>query len=258
MTNFLSTLACLSLLALFSDTGEWIREDQGMFIFYYQAQDQSHTDEYKNMIAQGAAAVKSFFNRPFAKRFDVYVHPTRQSWDQKLQEAYKMPDFKSECWMVASGDGFQLNMISPVTWDTAACEHRYADKEETQRLLTHELFHVFHGQQNVSPDFSDIEGLDWLAEGFATYASGQLTPKRAEGIRSLIASATAPTQLDDFWTGQHRYGLAGSMVQYIDAHYGRKVLFKILAFNKKPQVLAALQVSEVELIDGWRRMQGGK
>ncbi len=164
-----------------------------------------------------------------------------------------MPDFKSECWMVASGDGFQLNMISPATWDKAACERPSADTLQTRLLLTHELFHVFHGQHNASPDFSNFEGLDWLAEGFATYASGQLSASRRDEVRALVVAGTAPTKLDDFWKGKQRYGIAGSLVEYIDLHYGHETLFSILAFNKKAEVLSMLKISEEELVSAWAK-----
>lgn len=253
MSNPVLAFACLFFFSALDQDDPWIREEKVGYTFIYQLPDQSRVKEYGQLIDQGMISVKGFFKRSFPKTFDVYVHPTRQSWDKKLEVAYQMPGFKSECWMVASGDGFQLNMISPATWDTAACEHRYADKIETQRLLTHELFHVFHGQHNASPDFGNMEGLDWLAEGFATFASGQLTDTRVREIRSLVESGQAPAQLDDFWKGRNRYGLAGSMVQYIDARYGREMLFKILIFNNKADVLDVLLVSELDLIDGWKK-----
>ncbi len=234
-------------------TDPWTRESHSGYSYFYQSADLPVKEEYARMITQGIADVEAFTHQNFLKSFDVYVHPTRQSWDKKLQEAYQMPDFKSECWMVASGDGFQLNMISPVTWDTAACEHSYKDKTKTRQLLTHELYHVYHGQRNASPDFSDLQGLDWLAEGFATFASGQLTEERKADIRKLVGENAAPTLLDDFWKGKHRYGLSGSMVQYIDSRYGRETLLGLLAFNRKQQVMDALKLTEPELISNWKQ-----
>lgn len=253
MRDTLILLAGLALLTSFDQTKEeWLSEKQKAYAYFYQEADKSRTKEYEVMLNQGTNAVESFFDKPFPKTFDVYVHPTRASWDKKLQQAYQMPDFKSECWMVASGDGFQLNVISPVTWDTASCEHKYSDKLQTQQLLTHELFHVFHGQHNPSPDFMEFTGLDWLAEGFATYASGQLTSQRMQDLRELVAANKAPSKLDDFWKGKNRYGLAGSVVQYVDKRFGREMLFKILAFNTKESVLNALGVTEEDLVTGWK------
>lgn len=223
------------------------------FTYYFQDSDRARNPEYLDLVEKGMRSVSRFFPKPFPKSFEIYVHPTRHSWDAKLQVAYQMPDFKSECWMVASGDGLQLNMISPATWDTAACEHRYGDQEATQQLITHELFHVYHGQHNPSPDFAEVHGLDWLVEGLATYASGQLTAQRIHGVRSLVSDNKAPASLDDFWKGPHRYGLSGSAVKYIDQKYGRQKLVSLLTFTRKDQVLEALKLSEAQLLVDWKK-----
>jgi len=254
MRDTLILLVGLALFTSFDNAGdEWLVSKQQAYQYYFKEADQARGKEYQAMLNKGVQDVEQFFSKPFPKSFDVYVHPTRRSWDEKLQKAYQMPDFKSECWMVASGDGFQLNMISPITWDTASCEHKYGDKVQTQQLLTHELFHVFHGQHNPSPDFMEFTGLDWLAEGFATYASGQLTAQRVKNLRELLATNSAPSKLDDFWKGKNRYGLAGSMVQYVDIRFGRETLFKILAYNTKDDVLKALGVTEEDLVSGWKK-----
>jgi hypothetical protein len=249
----LASLLVLLLSLAMTPADPWESVKRTGYTYYFQDSDRARNPEYLDLVEQGLRSVSAFFPKPFPKSFEVYVHPTRQSWDAKLQVAYQMPDFKSECWMVASGDGFQLNMISPATWDTAACEHRYGDQEATQQLIAHELFHVYHGQQNPSPDFAEVQGLDWLVEGLATYASGQLTAQRMQGVRNLVAENKAPASLDDFWKGQHRYGLSGSVVQHIDQQYGRAMLFSLLAFRTKTEAFAHLQVTEAQLLDDWRK-----
>lgn len=259
LTKRMRPVSLLLLLFSMAMTTEdpWKSEKKTGYTYFFQASDQERTQEYVALIEGGIKAVSKFFPDPFPKAFDVYVHPTRQSWDKKFQEAYQMPDFKSECWMVASGDGFQLNMISPATWDSAACEHRYSDKQATQQLITHELVHVYHGQHNRSPDFMEVQGLDWLVEGLATYGSGQLTSSRRAGVKTLVAENKEPAALDDFWKGPHRYGLSGSVVEYIDKQYGRVVLFSLLVFTKKVEVLNALKTTESELLAGWKRQVSG-
>ena len=90
--------------------------------------------------------------------------------------------------MVASGVASKLDMLSPLQWAKESCEHDYADKLKTQQIIAHELVHVFHGQLNVSPDFSDVTNLDWFVEGLATYASGQLDKVRTKPQTHLIIS----------------------------------------------------------------------
>jgi hypothetical protein len=110
------------------------------------------------MLEKGAQSTEQFFGAPFKKNFGVFVYPTRNDLDSQWQKDWNMPQFKSECWMVASGVAAKLDMISPAVWSKEACEHSYADTVKTQRLITHELVHVYHGQSNASPDFSDVTG----------------------------------------------------------------------------------------------------
>ena len=48
-----------------------------------------------------------------------------------------------------------------------------------------------------------------------------------------------------------KYGLSGSVVMYIDNKYGRKKLNQLLPFNKKTEILQALQVTESKLLEDW-------
>lgn len=231
---------------------DWLSEKQQQYTIYYTSADQGNKKEYQQFLAEGIQSVESFFKKPFASTFAVYVHPDRQSLDGQWQKDWNMPTFKSECWMVASGVATKLDLISPVQWEKEACEHSYADKVKTQQLITHELFHVFHGQLNPSPDFSAVEGIDWLVEGFATYASGQLDDGRVNEIKKAIAENKVPASLDDFWKGKLRYGLSGSVISYIDQHYGRAKLYELLKFTTKKQVLESLKLDEAKLIDQWK------
>jgi hypothetical protein len=180
------------------------------------------------------------------------VHLNRHSLDSAWQKDWNMPTFKSECWMVASGVASKLDMISPKMWDKESCEHKYEDSQKTQQLITHELVHVYHGQLNASPDFSNIEGLDWFVEGLATYASGQCDSVRIAEVKKAILENNLPKTLDSFWSGKLKYGLSGSVVMYIDKHYGRVKLKELLSFNKKADLFSALNTTAPELLDGWK------
>ena len=115
-----------------------------------------------------------------------------------------------------------------------------------------ELAHVFHGQYNPDHTFNYIEKLDWLVEGLATYVSGQLDEKRLQRIKQLIYENKTPSTLDNFWKGQEKYGLSGSMVSYIDKTFGRQKLFALLKFTTKQDALKSLGLSEEQLIKNWR------
>jgi hypothetical protein len=232
---------------------EWLTEKHEQYTLHYTSIDLQNKDAYNALLEKGVKSVQSFLKSPFKKPFEIYIHPNRQSLDTQWQKDWGMPDFKSDCWMVASGVATRLDMLSPKRWSTEACEHNYNETEKTQNLITHELFHVYHGQVNVSPDFSNTDKIDWFVEGFATYASGQCDADRIKEIKKAIAENKIPASLDNFWTGKLKYGLSGSVVMYIDQKYGREQLKALLVLNKKADILNHLAVSEEDLLKNWKQ-----
>lgn len=246
----LSALSHFSWMTL-ADT--WIIEKRQGYDLAYTSADKKNKSEYAVLVDNGLAPVKTFFGAPYHKGFAVYVHPRRHSLDSAWQIDWGMPDFKSECWMVASGIATKLDVISPKLWDKEACEHVYTETRRTQQLIIHELVHVYHGQVNASPNFSNTEGIDWFVEGLATYASGQCDSVRLSEVKKSLAEGKIPERLDDFWTGKIKYGLSGSVVMFIDHKYGRTKLIELLPFTKKTEMLSALRTTESELLAGWRK-----
>lgn len=230
----------------------WLSSKGRQFNCYYSASDKKNISSYRQFLQKGIREVVQFFGAPFDSSFDVYVYPDRHSLDSAWQIGWKMPDFRSECWMVASGISTKLDLISPKKWDLESCEHHYRDTLKTQNLITHELVHVYHGQHNASPDFSNTDGIDWFAEGLAVYASGQCDSVRIAEVRKVVQEDRVPSGLDNFWTGNFKYGLSGSMVQYIDQHFGRVKLISLLPYNKKEDILKQLNIKESDLIAQWK------
>jgi len=155
--------------------------------------------------------------------------------------------------MVASGIAGKLDMISPVLWEKEACEHDYSDTTNTQQLISHELVHVYHGQANKSPDFSNVEGIDWFVEGLATFASGQCDSKRIAMVKAAVNAGNVPKSLDNFWIGKLKYGLSGSMVMFIENKYGKTRLTELLPLTKKSEMLSSLQITEPGLLKEWEK-----
>ncbi len=249
--SLIITLLAISIFA-FKPTAVWLSESHKAYTLYYTEGDQTNKKEYNAFLEKGIKDVKKFFEIPFKKPFNVYVHPKRTSLDTTWQKDFKIPGFRSECWMVASGVADKLDLLSFSVWDKEACEHIYSETGKTQKLITHELVHVFHGQQNASPDFSDADNIDWFVEGLATYASGQCDTVRMNEVKKAVAGNRIPKTLDHFWTGKLKYGLSGSVVKYIDETYGRKKLASLLKFNKKAEILKEITCSEEELLEKWR------
>lgn len=232
---------------------KWIIEKQNGYFLYYTTSDKQNIIEYKTYFEDGKKAIENFFQNSFKHDFNIYIHTSRASLDRAWQKDWNMPDFKSQCWMVASGISDKFDIISPKMWDNLACEHIYSDTTKTQNLITHELIHVFHGQQNKSPDFNDITGIDWFVEGLATYASGQCDSIRILDVKKALLDNKIPESLNKFWTGNLRYGLSGTVVMYLDNKYGREKLTSLLEYNTLSEVLNSLETNEFEIIDGWKR-----
>lgn len=89
-------------------------------------------------------------------------------------------------------------------------------------------------------------------EGLVTYASGQLDEKRLQRIKRLIKENKTPSTLENFWQGQEKYGLSGSMLNYIDRTFGRGKLFALMKFTNKQDALKFLGLIEKQLINNWK------
>lgn len=246
------SIVSLMVMGWIAPVDQWITEKNTGYSVHYTATDREQVNDIKTLTVNGIDSVTSFFNRPFKSEFNVFIHPGRNSLDSTWQKEWNMPTFKSACWMVASGVADRIDVLSPKRWEREACEHTYADKSWTQQLITHELTHVFHGQQNASPDFSDSDAIDWFVEGLATFVSGQCDSRRLTAVVKAIKENQVPESLDEFWTGANRYGLSGSIVMYIDHTYGRAKLFELLPLNKKKEILTQLKTTESELLKSWK------
>jgi hypothetical protein len=252
--NILLYLICTFIPFFISGTelnDNWINKKHEGYEIYYTPADIKNMEEYVDLIDSGKKIINDFFQKSFQNEFKIIVHPSRLSIDSTWQKDWKIPEFKSQCWMVASGIGDKLDIISPKMWDSLTCEHSYSNFIKTQQLITHELVHVFHGQQNKSPDFSDITSLDWFVEGLATYVSGQCDSLRIANVKNAISNKNIPDNLDMFWSGKLRYGLSGTVVMYLDKQYGKEKMFELLKYNTLQEVLNSLNTTESEIIRGW-------
>src|SRR5262245_55895449 len=103
---FMLTVGTLALFAAKSQSTllEWWKsEDHRGYKLAFTNSDVSNKTEYAALVDAGINTTQNFFNASFKSDFDVVVHPNRHSLDSTWQKEWKMPDFKSECWMVASG-----------------------------------------------------------------------------------------------------------------------------------------------------------
>ena len=222
------------------------------FEIHYDSIDAPVASQIRLWLDEGRKELIRLFDQDFKRDFEVYIFSDRDSLDKQWQKDWNMPGFNSQCWMVASGIAHRLDVLSPRIWKEQACEHDASDSTATRKLILHEMVHVFHGQYNPSPTFENIENIDWFVEGIAVYASGQLDQERYDDARNFLRDQEGPAALSEVWKGQNRYGLAGSLVNYVDIHYGRAALVRLLGFTTASQMLDDLKIPEAHLLTNWK------
>lgn len=198
----------------------------------------------------GVAAIEGWFGAPFPSPVEIRVFPDRASFDRHLTESWGMPEVA--CWMVGGAEEDGLVLLSPRVWTEAACDHDPDDEREVRDLVVHELVHVYHMQANPTNDFEGVVDLDWFVEGLATLVSGQLARAHAARAREAVAIGAAPARLADAWSGPYRYGVAGSLVGYLETTIGRPGIVELLTATNQAQLLERIGTTEPELLAAWQ------
>ena len=201
--------------------------------FIVREKDFDVATELLQAVGDGRKWIEEFFGKPFPRPSDVEVFSERSAFDAYIKKRWKVP--KTEPWMVATGVADRLLILSPRVWKTEAVEHNPADATHVREVVAHEMVHVFHGQQNQTGDFEGMDDLGWFVEGLATYVSGQLSHEHRGAAAEAIQAGKAPRRLADAWSGQYRYGVCGSMVEFVDQRWGRGTIWSLLAVTK-PEV----------------------
>lgn len=202
------------------------------------------------MADDGKATVEAFFGKPFPEPVHLTVAPDRAAFSAAFPASWGMG--KTECWMVGLGVADFLVILSPADWAKEACDHDAANRDQVRGIVVHELVHVYHGQFNPTRDFTGMDDVGWFVEGLAVFVSAQLDHDRLSAAAAAVRSGTAPTTLATLWSGPQKYGLAGSMVAYVDAAYGRQTVVELLPMTKQDEILAKLGVTEAQLLANWR------
>ncbi len=252
--KYLLTVALLLTANLFAQENlpsKWYLYETDKFDLYFTQEDSVDVSSYLAYFDNGYQMIEEYFGEKFLTKFDVYIHPNRNSLDLEWSANWDMPGFKSQCWMVGSGVADQFDLLSPNVWKTEACEHDPADKEEIQRLVTHEMMHVYHGQINLDHFFSNMQELGWFIEGVAVLVSGQLDEERMIDVKSLVREDRFPRDLTKFREGDSRYGLSGSIVKYIQSNFGTEKLFELLKSQTNEELLTNIKMTEESLIENW-------
>lgn len=202
-------------------------------------------EPYTSRVAVQQAKVEKFFGGK-VEPFDLVVMASRADMAAFALKRWKMPELP--CFAVAMGSGSTLLLLDPEKWKTEACDHAKDSPDDVDRVIGHELVHVFHGQHRPGDrELEKADGIAWFVEGLAAYAADQLGPDRIAHLRS----APLATKLDDVWTGKARYPAAGTLVRELDRRFGRAKLIELLPLSTNTEILAAIGMTEAALIEAW-------
>lgn len=202
------------------------------------------------IVSQGRLDVEKFFGGKFPRPFEIRVVADRAGFDKLAAERWGMP--KTQCWMVGVGTASVLGLLDPASWKAEACEHDPDDADHVQKLVTHELVHVFHGQRCPKPEFDGMDEMGWFVEGLAVYASGQLDDKGRARLRRALSEGKGPTSLADVWSGAIRYPTAGTLIEHIEFRHGRAMLLRLMTATTNAEAQALLGTTEQRLLADWR------
>lgn len=211
--------------------------------------DDPAAGDMRSIFAEAHTMVTAFWGEPFPEQVNIVLAPDRANFDAGFPPAW---GFKSECWMVGMGVADLMLYLSPAAWSEEACEHDPEDAQHVLDIAAHELTHVYHGQLNPTRDFTGMEEIGWFVEGLAVVVAGQLDRDRYSDPVAAVDEGAIPGRLRNAWSGPHRYAVAGSITDYIDETYGRKVLYDLMSVTTEADLLSRLGVSEQELLDAWR------
>lgn len=204
------------------------------------------SDPLAARIAAAERTVVAFFGAPLAP-YQLARVSTHRAMVEFAHHKWEVPELP--CFAVAMGSGSTLLLLEPATWSREACDHAHDSDRDIDRVIAHELVHVFHGQHRPSdPEFAGADDAAWFVEGLATFASGQLDARREAQLRDLVAAGKAPTRLADAWSGPARYAVAGALVRAIERKFGRAMLARLLARSTTAEILSDLAISEPELL----------
>jgi hypothetical protein len=249
-TCLIATLTLFIVGASSTLCGATAGDTNDLFNLTFSVEDSVVSAQLRTTLHARHDRIVAFFDQPFLEEVSVQVCPDRQAFTASFPPEWGLEE--TQCWMVATGVADRLTILSPRVWREQACEHDPDDKQHVEGIVHHELVHVYHGQHNPTGDFTGAEELGWFLEGLAVYVSGQLEEGHVAPAREALDLGVTPEHLANAWSGKYRYGVCGSLVQYLDVTCGRKKLREMLVCTTQKELLDKAGMNEQELLAGWR------
>jgi hypothetical protein len=213
-------------------------------------EDESLRPAFEKYSSDAEKRITGFFATPYQKSVTVKVLPSRKAFDEAVFKRWKMEP--TQPWMVGAAGSDVLFVLSPRVWKSEAQEHNPDDSKEISEIVCHELVHSYHTQLNPQRELEGLEPMAWFVEGLATYVSGQLESRHKRVALREIIEGRAPGSLEKAWSGRGRYGVAGSMVRFVDERFGRKKVIELLKKTTNEAAMVTLGTTEAQFLADWR------
>jgi hypothetical protein len=244
----LALASCSSDRSTSTGSREPIVEEHTGYRLEYVAGDRAVAQSLIPMIERGRPMAEQFFATTYPSSFVVRVMPDRAALTAYWRVAWNQPTLQTACWMIAAGWAPEFDILSPTAWRTESCGHDGTNVTHVANVVAHELVHVLHGQRNSSFIGLLSASTPWIAEGLATFASGQWASEYAASARATVAGGFAPQTFAELWASPANYALAASVFAYANQRYGADAVRRLLTVRSEAELLAALSTDAPRLL----------
>jgi len=231
---------------------EWLTVTAGGLSIRAVRADSGLVPFVRDAVRNGESIATTFFTAAPLQPYSISIYPDRTSLTDRWRVAWQFPSFQAECWMIAAAWATELDLLSPQAWSRDACGHDAGNVAHVRNVLAHEVVHVLHGQLGQHTNINSLLTAQWFTEGLAVYISGMLDVDYAGAVQARLDAGFAPRTLAEVWNDRANYPLSGSIVKYIDRHYGRTALRNLLPARTTTAILTSLGVGEADLLTAWR------
>ncbi len=96
-----------------------------------------------------------------------------------------------------------------------------------------------------------MDDICWFVEELAVLVSGQLADRSLAPAADAIAAGRVPKQLANAWSGKYRYGVSGSIVEFVMKTYRTTMLNEMMKKTVPEDLLGLMRITEQELLAQW-------
>ena len=222
--------------------------DSGIQVWHVKGEDEYAADACLTLAGKQKLLLRTFCVEEVFPLVRAVLVPNRDEFDRLVKDLLRIEiEVPSHPARIAQPQRTDMIVLSP----TAYAEHSTFEfvPEHFRRLLAHEFVHMI--EEFLSPDIEASPG--WWSEGLAVYFSEQSAHE--DGFRGAavdaIVTGSIPALARIMDDGKLAYDWGWTLVQYLDAVYGRDVICRIVRECADGNVLSCLGVGQDAFEEQW-------